>query len=64
MRFIPKFVRLQVEIFSSFDCALYSSFIKYYCEEDSLRAIEETNGMLFEGGKPISVKKAVKRYLH
>ncbi|CAG5115231.1 unnamed protein product, partial [Candidula unifasciata] len=35
--------------------------VKYYCEEDGLKAIEETNGMIFEGGKPINVKKAVKR---
>ncbi|BFZ03297.1 hypothetical protein BsWGS_06335 [Bradybaena similaris] len=35
--------------------------VKYYCEEDGLKAIEETNGMIFEGGKPIHVKKAIKR---
>ncbi|XP_059168680.1 serine/threonine-protein kinase 31-like isoform X2 [Physella acuta] len=35
--------------------------IKFYCEEDCLKAIEETNGMVFENGNKILVKKAVKR---
>ncbi|GFS04062.1 serine/threonine-protein kinase 31 [Elysia marginata] len=40
------------------------SILKYYCEEDTLKAIEETNGLLFEGGKPILVKKALKRQVN
>lgn len=39
------------------------SVIKYYCEEDSLKAIDETNGLLFEGGKPLLVKKSVRRHI-
>ncbi|XP_005100543.1 serine/threonine-protein kinase 31 isoform X1 [Aplysia californica] len=37
------------------------AFVKFYCEEDSLKAIEDTNGTLFEGGKPINVRKANKK---
>lgn len=35
--------------------------VKFFCEQDALKAIEEVNGTTFEGGNKLLVKKAAKR---